>query len=76
MTTTPITKEALIELGFVRDYPNEYKIQNRNSYIKVYFHIGSEKHFAVVGDLAEQESAELRNLKTIEQLKTIIEVCL
>jgi hypothetical protein len=75
-TQTPITKEGLIELGFEeKDKGREYQLGN-DSRISIYMGVAVDCHFAVLFDSEYQESVPLRNLKSIEQLKTIIEVCL
>lgn len=81
MTTTPITKEALIELGFKKERDDVYSIESskysRNLFI--FFKKGEVSDSALYQHVGSDylEECELEtNIKTIEQLKTIIEVCL
>lgn len=79
-TQTPITKEALIELGFESGEPvgaTEYfRKQNNNNIEAIVTMRNGCLYTAEIGDISTGITIGFPHLKSIEQLKTIIEVCL
>lgn len=84
-TQTPITKEGLIELGFewMMSSPSDDQYSIRKGVERTflcYIFLNKLPELppitAYLGRIEKGQRFTLDNLKTIEQLKTIIEVCM
>ena len=80
-TQTPITKEGLIELGFERSKHSSDFFELSKGTVTIWIDptgicIGAALYKYIGMENMEEVEVDLKNLKFIEQLKTIIEVCL